>query len=114
MLQGRRCSVDLKLDSIAVENNVAARRFEATVDGQRALLTYRRFPDRISLDHTEVPEPLRGNGLAAKLARTALEFARANHLLAVPLCPYVSRYLVKHPEYHDLLSSDDLQRILSL
>jgi predicted GNAT family acetyltransferase len=106
--------VDLNVDKIAVENNQAAQRFEATVDGQRAMLTYRRFPHHIRFDHTEVPEPLRGNGLAAKLARTALEFARANHLRAVPLCPYVSRYLVKHPEYHDLLSSDDLQRILSL
>jgi uncharacterized protein len=106
--------MDLNLDSIAVENNVAAQRFEATVDGQHALLTYRRFPHHINLDHTEVAEPLQRHGLAAKLARTALEFARSNHLHVVPLCPYVSRYLVKHPEYHDLLSSDDLQRALSL
>jgi predicted GNAT family acetyltransferase len=106
--------VDLNLDSIAVENNVAAQRFEATVDGRCALLTYRRFPHHINLDHTEVPEPLQRHGLAAKLARTALEFARANHLRVVPLCPYVSRYLAKHPEYQDMLSADDLQRILSL
>ena len=106
--------MNLNLDNIAVENNVAAQRFEAIVEGQRAVLTYHRFPNHISLDHTEVPESLRGNGLAAKLTRTALEFARANHLRAVPLCPYVSRYLVKHPEYQDLLSPDDWQRILSL
>jgi uncharacterized protein len=114
MPRASRCSVNLDLHNIAVENNIAAQRFEAIVEGQRALLTYRRFPDRISLDHTEVPEPLRGNGLAAKLARTALEFARAQRLRAVPLCPYISRYLVKHPEYQDLLSPEDLQRILSL
>lgn len=106
--------MDLNIDSVRIENNVAAQRFEANIDGQRALLTYRCFPHRISLDHTEVPKPLEGHGLGSKLARTALEFARANHLRVVPLCRYVSRYLAKHPEYQDLLSPEDLQRILSL
>jgi uncharacterized protein len=105
--------VELNLDSIAVENNEAAQRFEANIEGQLALLTYRRFPSRICFDHTEVPKPLRGNGLGAKLARAALDFAKANQLRAVPVCPYVSSYLAKHPEYQDLLAPDDLQRILS-
>jgi predicted GNAT family acetyltransferase len=105
--------VDVNLDNVAVTHNEEARRFELAVDGLRALLTYRRFPERIVFDHTEVPESLEGKGLAAKLARVALDFARANHLRAVPLCPYVSSFIRKHTEYQDLVSSDDLQKLQS-
>jgi len=105
--------VELNLDAVAVTHNEEAHRFEASVDGLRSLLAYRLFPDRIVLHHTEVPPPIEGQGMAAKLTRAALDFARANHLRVVPLCPYVSGFLRKHREYHDLLSSDDLQKILS-
>jgi uncharacterized protein len=105
--------VDLNLEGVTITNNEEAQRFEAQVDGLRAFLAYRRFPDRIVLSHTEVPAPLEGKGLAAKLARTTLDFARANHLRVVSLCPYVSVFLRKHAEYHDLVSADDLQKLLS-
>jgi len=105
--------VDLNLDSITVTNNEEAQRFEAQADGRRALLAYRRFPDRIVLSHIEVPPPLESKGLAAKLARSALDFARANHFRVVPLCPYVAAFIRRHAEYHDLVSADDLQKLLS-
>lgn len=105
--------MELNLDAITVTHNEAAHRFEATLDGLRALLTYRLSPDRIVLQHTEVPPPFEGHGIAAKLTCAALDFARANHLRVVPLCPYVSSFLRHHREYHDLLSSEDLQKILS-
>ena len=106
--------MELNLDAIAITHNDEAHRFEATVDGLRALLTYRLLPDCIVLQHTEVPPPIERHGIAAKLTRTALDFARANHLRVVPLCPYVSGFLRRHREYHDLLSADDLQKILSV
>ncbi|HEX4546416.1 MAG TPA: GNAT family N-acetyltransferase [Candidatus Acidoferrum sp.] len=105
--------MDLNLDDIAVINNEEAHRFEATVNGLRALLTYRRFPGKIIFDHTVVPPPLEGQRLAAKITRTALEFARANHLRVVPLCPYAVSYIRRHSEVQDLVSAGDLQRIRS-
>ena len=105
--------MELNLDAVAVTHNEEARLFETTVDGFRALLTYRRFPGGIVLQHTEVSPPIERHGIAGKLTRTALDFARANHLRVVPLCLYVSNFLRQHPEYHDLLSADDLQKILS-
>ena len=109
--------VELNLDDVVVTHvvthNEEAHRFEATVVGSRSLITYRRFPDRLVLQHTEVPSPLQGKGLAAKLTRTALDFARANHLHVVPLCPYVYSFLRRHREYQDLLSANDLQQILA-
>jgi uncharacterized protein len=105
--------VDLNLEAVNITNNEETQQFEAQVDGLRALLTYRRFPGRIVLNHTEVPQLLEGKGLAAKLARTALDFARANHLRVVPLCHYVSMFIRRHAEYHDLVSAKDLRKILS-
>jgi predicted GNAT family acetyltransferase len=105
--------MDLNLEAVIITNNEEAKRFEAQVDGLLSLLTYRRFPDRIVINHTEVPSPLEGKGLAAKLARTALDFARANRLRVVSLCPYVSAFIRKHVEYQDLISVEDLQKLLS-
>ncbi|HET8923306.1 MAG TPA: GNAT family N-acetyltransferase [Candidatus Acidoferrum sp.] len=106
-------SMEQNLDDVAVVNNEEARRFEANVNGLRAMLTYRQFPDRIIFDHTEVPPPLERKGLAANLTRAALDFARAHHLRVVPECSYVASYIRRHPEVQDLVSPHDLQRILS-
>ncbi len=104
--------MEVNLDDVIVTHNEEAHRFEATVDGLRSLIIYRRFPDRIVFQHTEVPVPLEGKGLAAKLARTALDFARANHLRVVSLCPYISSFIRRHVEYQDLVAAGDLQKIL--
>jgi predicted GNAT family acetyltransferase len=99
---------EVNLNDLAVIHNEKAHRFEMEINGLRALLTYRRFPDRIVLIHTEVPAPFEGKGLAAKLARTAFDFARANHLRVVPVCPYVASFLRKNPKYEDLVSTVEL------
>jgi hypothetical protein len=105
--------MEVNLDDVMVTNNEEAQRFEATVDGLRSILAYRCFPDRIVFIHTEVPPLLEGKGIAAKLTGAALDFARANHLRVVPLCPYASSFIQKHREYQDLVSADDLQKLLS-
>jgi len=105
--------MELNLDQAAVRHIEDAQRFEAIVGNLRSLITYRRSPGRITFLHTEVPPPLEGQGLAAKLVRTALEYAREQKLQVVPLCPYVSSFIRKHPEFHDLVSAEQLQNILS-
>jgi len=86
-------------DGIAVTNDEAAQRYEAWVDGTLSLIQYERQGDRIVYLHTEVPVALEGRGIAATLARTALEDARVRNLTVVPLCPFVSGYIRRHPEY---------------
>ena len=106
-----RENAEPNLDDVAVTHNEGAHRFEATVDGLRSMLAYRLSAGRIVLLHTEVPAPLEGKGLAAKLTRTALDFASEHHLRVVPLCPYASTFLRKHREYHDLLSAENLRKV---
>lgn len=106
--------MDANLNDATVTHNEEAHRFEAGIGGLRAFIAYSRFPGRIVYTHTEVPQPLEGQGVAAKLTRAALDFARVHQLRVVPLCPYVSSFIRKHPGYQDLVSSDDLQKLLSL
>jgi predicted GNAT family acetyltransferase len=81
-----------------VSDNRAEKRFELTVDGQTAVLTYERNAERLTLIHTEVPERLRGRGLATALVEVALERGHAEGLRIVAQCPFVKAYLRKHPE----------------
>jgi predicted GNAT family acetyltransferase len=78
--------------------NDGADRFETTIDGETAFLTFHRNGNRLVLIHTEVPEELGGEGLASLLAKTALQYARDNDLTVVPVCPFVQSYLERHPD----------------
>jgi predicted GNAT family acetyltransferase len=48
--------------------------------------------------HTEVPEALRGRGLATELAKAAFDYAKANGLRVDVICPQALHYLQQHPE----------------
>lgn len=89
---------------IAVKNNVDASRFEVDVEGRVALIQYRLSGKRITFLHTEVPDEFEGQGIASKMAKTALNYARDNGLTVVPLCPFVRGYIERHPEYQPLVS----------
>ena len=91
------------MDQVEVKHDEAARRFEAEVHGMRSVLVYKIVPGIMLIQHTEVPRELEGRGLAARLTRVALEYARSKSLQVVPACSYTSSYMAKHPEYNDLL-----------
>jgi uncharacterized protein len=57
----------------------------------------------ITLWHTEVPETLRGRGVAGMLAKTALEYARDQKLKVDVVCPMVADYIAKNPEFKSLV-----------
>lgn len=78
-------------------------RFELERDGQIAFLEYNLTNQVLQLIHTEVPEALRGRGMASELAESALRWAREHQAKVDVICPYVAGYLKKHPEYHDLV-----------
>ena len=79
-------------------------RFVATVDGEQAgFLVYRHRPGLLALIHTEVEERFEGRGVGGRLARFALEQARAEGLAVLPFCPFVNEWMRRHPEYNDLV-----------
>lgn len=91
--------------SHSVSNNLNSCRFELPLEGYTAFIQYRLSGGEITLVHTEVPPPLEGRGLASALARHAFEFAKQGGLKVVPVCPYIRKYLEKHPEYQPLVKS---------
>ncbi len=78
-------------------------RFEMERDGQLAYLEYNLAGKVLQLIHTEVPEALRGKGMATALAQSALDWAREHQVKVDVICPSVAEYLKKHPEYSDLV-----------
>ena len=91
-------------DDIVIENDRAAHRFEARGTDSVAVLTYhQRKNGTLVLLHTRVPTGLEGRGVAGRLAKTALDFARANGAKVVVRCPFVAAYVQRHPEFKDLV-----------
>lgn len=82
---------------------VTTGRFEIGDDDETAYLEYSLSGNILELIHTEVPEKLRGRGLASSLAETSLRWAREHNLRVDVVCPTVREYLESHPEYSDLV-----------
>lgn len=81
-------------------------RYEAHLDGALAgVLLYKVRRDRIALIHTEVLPAFEGRGMASRIVRFALADARARGRRVIPTCPYVQRYLERHPEERDVVVS---------
>jgi predicted GNAT family acetyltransferase len=59
---------------------------------------------RIIVDHTDVSDELRGTGTGAKLVAAAVQWARAEGKLVVPLCPFAKSVFDKTPEFRDVLA----------
>src|SRR4029077_1108954 len=79
-------------------------RFIATAGGETAgFIVYRLRPGLLALIHTEVDERFEGRGIGGRLARFALEQARAKGLGVLPFCPFVNEWMRRHPEYNDLV-----------
>jgi uncharacterized protein len=84
---------------VSVQHNVAERRFEATVDRHLCVAEYERGDGEIIFTHTYVPTELRGRGIAEKLVRAALEYARAENLRVIPQCSYVAVFIRRNREF---------------
>jgi predicted GNAT family acetyltransferase len=82
---------------------VTTGRIEIERNGEVAYLEYSLSGNILELIHTAVPKRLRGMGLASSLAETALHWAREDKLQVDIICPSVQAYVVRHPEYSDLI-----------
>ena len=91
--------------------NEGANRFQ--IDGlgnQEAFMEIRREDGILVLLHTKVPLAFQGKGAGTALVRYALEYARAEGLRVVALCPYSKAWLGRHPEYDDMVLPLDALR----
>lgn len=79
-------------------------RYVVRIDDAEAELTYSRAGEtRIIIDHTQVPEALKGRGVGVMLVSRAVEDARAEGKKIIPLCPFAKMQFGRHPEWGDVL-----------
>ena len=64
---------------------------------------YELDDDVITFTHTEVDPEFEGQGVGSALARYALDQAREAGLRVRPLCPFIARWIRRHPDYADLV-----------
>lgn len=80
-------------------------RYYTIVEGHEAEVTYSRAsPQLIIVDHTGVPDALRGKGIGQGLAAHAVEAARADGWKIMPLCPFFRAQAMRHKEWQDVVN----------
>jgi len=69
-------------------------------------LTYSKQDNGVLvIDHTQTRSNLEGNGLASKLLKRSVEYARENNYKIDPLCPFAEVQFDQNKEYRDVLAS---------
>ena len=88
-----------------VQHDSAGQRFTTEVAGGTAELGYRRIdPTTVDLVHTKVPDAAAGQGIGGKLAQAVFTWARQSGTKLVITCPFVKKWLERHPDQADLVS----------
>jgi len=90
---------DINADELDVIHNAKESRFEVTIDGKTAQVAYMQAGKNVIFPHTEVPIEFEGQGIASKIAKTALDWAVDNGYKIQALCPFISAYIKRHAEY---------------
>ena len=88
---------------VEIEGSVATLEFEMEVgnDGGRG-----GQQQVIHLVSTKVPDALSGRGVGSLLAQAAFTYSRDNQLKVRNSCWFLDKYLVKKPEFKDMLIKD--------
>jgi uncharacterized protein len=92
-------------DSVQIEEKGHRGSFFIAREGQRlAELTFSATPDGklVILDHTEVSESLRGQGVARRLVEAAVLWARRTEVKLLPLCPFAKAVFDREPQFADV------------
>ena len=79
-------------------------RYVARLDAIEAEMTFSRLgASSIIIDHTGVPDALRGRGVGQALVERGVMEARAAGVTIVPLCPFAKAQIARHPDWQDVL-----------
>lgn len=90
--------------SINREDSPKGGRYTLRTNGEEAEMTYSRAgATRIIIDHTGVPDSMRGLGVGKQLVEAAVNDARAEGFKIIPLCPFAKATLEKHAEWQDVV-----------
>ena len=95
--------MQIDAETFEVTHNQDEHRFEVWIDSQLSKLDYIQDGNTIVMTHVGVYPEHRGQGLAGKLTRVGLEYAKEKSLRVIPMCSYVAAYIRRNPRYADLM-----------
>jgi len=104
-------------DGVTVEREDGIRkgRYRVLIDGVEAEMTYSRVGARlIIIDHTFVPDAMRGRSVGVRMVQRAVEDARREGVFILPLCPFAKAQIQRHPEWQDVLQRSHTRSRTSL
>lgn len=85
-------------------DNKEKSRFETEIEGHEAFVEYSMKPNVISLNHTEVDKALAGKGVGSEMIENVLLEVELRGLKVIPECPFIKKYIEKHPEWKSILA----------
>lgn len=92
------------MKTMEIIHDLEKQKFYVIVDGLESHLEYVKSGEVLNLNHTYVPNQLRGKGIAGKLVEAALKHVRENKLKIIPSCSYVAEFVRRHKQYDDLIA----------
>lgn len=93
------------MDFIYEPNQIFSRNAENKL---LAEVTFPAVDERtVEINHTFVDSSLQGQGIAGQLVYAAAEYLRRQNKKVIPTCSYAVAWFQKHPEYKDILFSEE-------
>jgi predicted GNAT family acetyltransferase len=87
-----------------IEHDKEAQRFFLLNEGKEAYVLYRMLDNNtMEIFRTYVPPEYRNKGLAGKVVKASLDYAKENYLKVIPICSYTEYFIEKNKEYENLI-----------
>jgi uncharacterized protein len=91
---------------ITLEDGTSKGSYRYRLGDDEAFMTFSEAGAQLMIiDHTEVPDAFRGQGVGPALVARAVADARAAGKRILPLCPFAAAQFRRHPEWADVLES---------
>lgn len=93
----------MKIEQVNEENKGYFKASEENITAGKMTYSW-AGKDKFIIDHTEVSPDFNGKGVGKQMVMAAVEFARANDLKIIPLCPFAKSVFDKVEEIRDVLN----------
>lgn len=98
--------MNVDLEKLEVTHNEADHAFEVWIDGHLSKLDYIQDAKNFVITHVGVHPAFRGQGVAAKIVESGLEYAKQNSLRVIPMCSYAAAFIRRNPQYLELTNQE--------
>jgi uncharacterized protein len=102
------------MSQTTLTHDQARQRYELKAgDEVLAYSQYNEVGAALMFTHTETLPAHEGQGLGSRLVQQMLDDVRAHQRTVIPMCPFVTAFISKHPEYLDLVPEEQ-RRVFGL